>query len=108
VVKKYLTSLTLKCQIKKMHQSEEVPDINATYEEPDAELDNFVRRQIIEPFASRILEDLLDVFQEVELSDVLISDLKKAGAGPTPAKRQRKPQTPQKIIKEPISVHRSS
>jgi hypothetical protein len=54
-----------------------------------------------------LFDDLLEIFLEIDLSEALIVELRRQRV-PTPnGKRQRKPQTPSKIIKEAVLANGS-
>ena len=82
------------------HLNPESPECQA-YLDVDQRFTFLVSAFIIEPFASQLNADITQLFQELDLPDKYVNEVKRANQV-TPRRNTRKPQTPVKITKEEI------
>ena len=111
LIKKWLSSIQMFYELLKQEQQDQQDRACRDQEEEfqiveaDEQFAQSVKSLVIEPFGKRLNQDLIELFQDLELPEKFLQDLKLAQQH-SPRRSSRKPQTPVKLTKEviPLSI----
>lgn len=95
--------MQLDCQMMKMDAVEATNgDVDLNYVDPDQLFKQRVQDFIVFPFGKKLNQEILTIFQQLDLPESFLADLKRVNSI-EPRKTSRKPCTPSRIEKEQIT-----